>query len=171
MIRPICRTLGIREYIITVVHCMHIVLLSPLLGATGGNFIIGSPFEVYWGRNGITGALYGATGAPFLLLECLLRSTVAPIVLPKAFRQLLECQLYYWINFWGLQTPIFLLRHLFRHTGVQIVLLNRLSGATGPNFITGQPFWGLLGWKLYYLSGFLATTDTNLITGAPFEAY
>ena len=46
-IRPICRTLGIREYIITVVHCMHIVLLSPLLGATGGNFIIGSPFEVY----------------------------------------------------------------------------------------------------------------------------
>ena len=112
-IRPICRTLGIREYIITVVHCMHIVLLSPLLGATGGNFIIGSPFEVYWGRNCITGALYGATGAPFLLLECLLSSTVAPIVLPK---------------------------RLSAAPAVPIVLLNQLLGTTDTNFLTEAPF-------------------------------
>ena len=70
--RPICRTLGIREYIITILHCMYIVLRMPLLGATDDNFISRALFEVYWGTNGITEALYGGyrgaifiTGVPF----------------------------------------------------------------------------------------------------------
>ena len=62
---------------------MQIVLLNGLLAATGVNFIAGAPFEVYWGANCITDTSLGATGAQFLLLECLLLYTGAKVVLPK----------------------------------------------------------------------------------------
>ena len=112
---------------------MYIVLLKPLLGATDDNFISRALFEVYWGTNGITEALYGGyRGAIFI--------TGVPFVVYWGKSCITE------VPFWGYRRQFYYWAALLRsvYCGAKLYYCSTF-GLTGSNFITGvlfEVYWG-----------------------------